>query len=225
MRSFITAGFLLVFVLLTPQSQAADQCLHLTNFCDTIVLKKSGELAYGGWDWQCEGDWEEASIIGNTTNARELATRPYSPYEGGDFDTFQFVLKPGEVFDLYETDGSEIFTAQTDQPFTITNGACRAEDVDRRKPRLMFNLRPTPLLQNLSAPHCMHFRDFCDTIVLSKGVGEFALAYGAWDWQCDGDWETSNIMGNATPRYELATRPVYTAPYDFFPDRKSTRLN
>jgi len=213
---FIQLVVLATFVI---SSQAANKeyCMHLTNFCDTVEVVTSGDLAYGGWDWLCFSDWSYNSIIGNITGARELATRPYWASEGLATYTLQFSIKPDYLFDLVGTDGTYVLFVQSNQPYTLTPGRCTANDVDQSKPSLMSSrvAKNPPRATSQAAPHCMHFQNFCDTISLNQGSGDFAgYAYGNWDWECTGDWVTTSIMGNAKPKYELATRPTYPDGYD-----------
>jgi hypothetical protein len=120
-----------------PHSTNSPRCLHFANFCDTIVLLKSGTLAYGNWDWQCKGDWSSTPIIGNAEVGKELATRPGSTYLPFAYST-EFVFKPGKLFDLYATEGywDGVIVARKDQPYALTDGACGPGDVDLTKPRM-----------------------------------------------------------------------------------------
>jgi len=134
-------------VAMIPSSQAAVRCIHLTNFCDTILVNNTvtettfpgGKANYGGWDWECLGDWTSASIIGNSAAKSLMATRPV--YSGTDYAfayTTGFGLvykKSGPIFNLEGTTGTSMFALQTSQPWTLTNGACRADDVNLSKPR------------------------------------------------------------------------------------------
>ena len=204
----------IVALTLTASGQAQQKrCMHFTNFCDSITLQASGDIAYGGWNWQCYGDWTSVNIIGSIEKSHELATRPLddeypSPY------TMQFSFKAGKLFDLYESYGigRDILTYRSNEPYTITDGACTLSDIESSKPRLMSNTNTEAVrLQSKAATRCMHFKNFCDTIVFSLSGG---LAYGDWDWECLGDWTTSYIMGNATAGQELATRPKVSGyPY------------
>lgn len=119
-------------VMIVPQSFAAQKCIHFTNFCDSISLNTAtvggvmGTAGYGGWDWLCTGNWTDASVLGNATNNARIGTRAYSavyaylsPY------TFQFTFNLANGFDLYGTNGSSLFAFQTNQPFTLSGGACR----------------------------------------------------------------------------------------------------
>jgi hypothetical protein len=125
---------------LTPKTQSA-RCLHFTNFCDTVVFDASGTLQFGDWDWQCTGDWTQSSILGQTIPRPELATRP-GPTYGFMFPySVQFSFKPGNLFDLYETDGvGGVFAARQNEPYVITNGACTLKEIDTGKPRVLPTL-------------------------------------------------------------------------------------
>jgi len=214
MKKFVLWQLVSLVVLLVPRGQAAEHCMHLTNFCDTIELKPSGDLQYGAWDWLCTGDWQSASIIGQTKVPRELTTRPATGWESETI-TLQFSLKPGLLFDLTGTDGLQdgLFTFQTNQPYTITTGHCTRGDIDNSKPRLTSTF---PARRQMTPPgpalHCMRFANFCDTIVFAVSGN---LAYGNWDWQCQNDWSLTSILGNAKAGQELATRPAIQYDYLF----------
>ncbi|MGH9500451.1 MAG: hypothetical protein ACRD3L_15015 [Terriglobales bacterium] len=218
MRKSLGIGIFLALVLLASQSEAQmERCMHFTNFCDTITLQKSGDLAYGGWDFQCGGDWISVNIIGNMKSPAELATHPLDDGYPSIYTT-QFSFSPPNLFRLDASYGigHDVLTFE-EGSYSITKGACSFHDINRDKPRLMANLdwRSGAKSNSQAATHCMHFKNFCDTIVFSISG---ALAYGAWDWQCSGDWTSSYIMGNAKAGRELATRPriddgPYLAPY------------
>jgi len=134
-------------IALAPSSQAAVRCIHFTNFCDSIQVNNTvseptfpgGKANYGGWDWECSGDWNSSSIIGNSAQKSLMATRVI--YTGTDYafaysSAFGFDFKKsGSLFNLEDTDGVSMFLIQTNQPWTLTNGACRTSDVDLSKPR------------------------------------------------------------------------------------------
>jgi hypothetical protein len=200
---------------LTPAGK--EHCLHFANFCDTITLEKTRVLASGGWDYQCGGDWYTVNIIGNTNNPAELATHPYED----DFPpayTTQISFKTGKVFDLDVTEGigSGVTPFRINEPYSITDGACTIKDVDRGKPRLMSGVESIRTVGSnaQTQDYCLHFTNFCDTIMLQTS-GTFA--YGAWDWQCRQDWVNSPIMGHSKAGKELGTRPreseYYLSPY------------
>lgn len=214
MKTLKLVIFVVLALAVSDSHAQQKRCMHFTNFCDSITLQESGDIAYGGWNWQCYGDWTSVNIIGSRKNSPELATRPLddeypSPY------TMQFSFKPGRLFDLYESYGigRDILTYRANEPYTITGGACSLSDIQSGRPRLMSNRNAAAIvrLQNNTATRCMHFKNFCDTIVFSVSG---ALAYGDWDWECLGDWTTSYIMGNVKAGHELATRPKYSGyPY------------
>lgn len=132
-------------VAIVPQSQAATRCIHFTNFCDSIQVQTASEPSYpggkinwGGWDWLCTGNWTDANMIGNSAPKSLMATRPnsavysyLSPYTFG----FGFVAS-GHLFNLLATDSVSVLTFQTSQPWTLTNGACRSDAINRSLPRL-----------------------------------------------------------------------------------------
>ena len=134
-------------VAMAPSSQAAVRCIHFTNFCDSIQVNNTvtettfpgSKANYGGWDWECLGDWTSASIIGNSATKSLMATRVvYSGtiYAYAYTSGFGFVFKKtGSFFNLEDTNGSSMFALQTNQPWTLTSGACRSADVDLSKPR------------------------------------------------------------------------------------------
>ncbi|MGH9498738.1 MAG: hypothetical protein ACRD3L_06305 [Terriglobales bacterium] len=145
MKKFaLCLSVLALAVALVPQSQAATKCIHFTNFCDSLSLNTAsvggvmGTAAYGGWDWLCTGNWSDASIIGNATSPARLGTRPYSvAYAYLDAYTFAFTFNAGShLFDLYGTNASSLLTFPTAQPWTITNGACGANDAKSGRPRM-----------------------------------------------------------------------------------------
>jgi len=74
--------------------------------------------------------------------------------------------------------------------------------------------------QSQAASYCVSLTNFCDTINLTSanvgGVQGIEL-YGAWDWECLGDYSTASIAGTApAAKTYLATRPVYSGtPYAF----------
>jgi hypothetical protein len=207
-------------VLFSVHSHAATRCIRPTNFCDTVSLDTSGAIAYGNWDWLCFRDWNTTSVIGDANGVRELATRPYVAPEQTLYSyAIQFSFKPGQKFDLYGTSGLErgIVPFATDEPYIVTDGPCGNNNMDLNKPRLMSLNRETNGLfpaQNRGPNWCIHFTNFCDTVILSKSG---TLAYGNWDWQCTGDYTDTPVIGNASPRPELTTRPGiaygYTFPY------------
>ena len=119
-------------VMMVPQSFGATKCIHFSNFCDSISLQTAtvggiqGTAGYGGWDWLCTGNWSDASVIGTATNNARIGTRPYSAvYAYLAAYSFQFTFNLSQGFDLYGTNGSSLLAFQTNQPFTLTNGACR----------------------------------------------------------------------------------------------------
>ncbi|MBZ5574164.1 MAG: hypothetical protein LAO09_20045 [Acidobacteriia bacterium] len=130
MRKFVAPGLLLALaVLLAPQGQAATRCIHFTNFCDTINVNNinvhgiTGQLVYGGWDWQCVNDWTTTSIAGRVQGGFvTLVSAPAGfPYEA--LFTFQV---SNHLFDLYGTTSSSALALQTNQPWTVDNGPCPA---------------------------------------------------------------------------------------------------
>jgi len=206
-------------VLLTPELHAGERCMQLTNFCDTIVFNASGSVAYGNWDWECSGDWKTTSVIGNAKGALDLATRPVNteadlPGNFGFQYSTEFLFKPGKVFDLYGASETVILPFQTDQPFTVRSGSCGFNDVDTSKPRLMSQLsqhREAPPAKPQSG-QCLRFTNFCDSIeFFTSGK----LLYGGWDWQCEGDYSDSSVIGNVAPRPQLTTRPIYPLDYPY----------
>jgi hypothetical protein len=145
MKKFAICLFVLTLaVALVPQSQATTKCIHFTNFCDTINATTAsvggvmGTAAYGGWDWLCTGNWTDASIIGNASNPARLGTRADSAvYDYLSPYSFAFTFNIGShLFDLYGTNASSLLVFQTNQPFTIANGACGANDAKSGKPKL-----------------------------------------------------------------------------------------
>ena len=214
--SYGIVAFVAVVLLAAQCDAQSERCMHFTSYCDTITLQKSGNLAYGGWDYQCGGDWFSVNIIGNMRSPAELATRPLDDAFPAPY-TLQFSFKAPDVFQLNASFGigHDILTFKGGS-YTITDGACSLSDIQRNKPRLMANtgLPSAAKPQSQAATRCMHFKNFCDTIVFAVSG---TLAYGDWDWQCQGDWTTSFIMGNAKAGQELATRPsvntYYLAPY------------
>jgi len=223
MKRLVLYQLLLALCFVSLSHAAQDYCMHLTKFCDTLTLAQSGDLAYGGWDLDCAGNWWGASILGNVTlPPRELATRPVDVDGDLSYYTFQFSLLPDKLFTLWGTDGFGplgLFIQQMNQPYTITKGACTRADIDTSKPRLMSSVRQlkTPIRPQQPLG-CMHFTNFCDTIVLTGATdGSKLLAYGNWDFQCTGDWTDANIIGYVKAGHELATRPGiqyrYISPY------------
>lgn len=219
-----TVKLILVLALaLTASDSYAQQqrCMHFTDYCDSITLQKSGDLAYGGWDFQCGGDWYSISIIGNMKSPAELATHPLDDTFPSSY-TVQFSFHAPDLFQLNASSGigHDINTFEGGS-YSVTDGACTLSDIHPNKPRLMTSVDLTGAAkpQRQPATHCMHFKNFCDTIVfsISEPFAYSTLAYGDWDWQCRGDWTTSYIMGNANAGQELATRPrlneYYLAPY------------
>jgi len=216
----------LTVAFISPFSQAAPRCMHLTNYCDTIEFDTSGSLAYGGWDWLCWGDWT-TSVLGNAKKSPDLATHlVYEDMWLVDYST-EFLFKSGKLFDLWGTDGQYVFSFQTDQPFTITKGACGFRDLDLGKPSLMSRRNKTKVPVKDTPNRCLHFTNFCDTITLGNSGN---LLYGNWDWQCIGDYTTSSIIGNTAPPAQLTTRPgypssgypyayAYTAQFSFRPEK------
>lgn len=209
---------LLVATALFAQSiraQAAPRCLHFTNFCDTISLESSGILAYGGWDALCEGNWSRSSVIGNWKSRPELGTRPVFDFNYVFPYTMQFLFKADKLFDLYATDGTAdgVFAYDTNEPYTITGGACLSTDANKTKPTIMSRVNNRTAPRKSVATRCLHFTNYCDTIVLAS-VGP--LLYGNWDFQCIGDWSSASILGDKKLLPELSTRPVspdYLSPY------------
>lgn len=140
----ICAMVLALAVAIVPQSNATS-CVHFTNFCDSIqanisvVGGISGKMAYGGWDFLCTGNWTDASVIGNSATLSRIGTRPYSvTYAYLDAYSFQFAFQAHtQLFDLYGTNGGTTITAfQTNQPWSIGSGTCRAGDIKHGMPRL-----------------------------------------------------------------------------------------
>jgi hypothetical protein len=220
LKHLITSCCVLVLaVLLPPMSEAAPRCMHLTNFCDTILFDTSGPLIFGNWDWECQADYKTSSIIGQTRVGPELSTRPYDYEQYLWHYAFEFSFKPGKLFDLHGTAGvveflGGLITFQTDQPYAVTNGPCVASDVDTRKPRMVRSSRPRilPSQHGQEVDRCIHFTNFCDTIVFATSGG---FAYGNWDWNCTKDWVRTPIIGNAKVGRELATRPGFSYGYTF----------
>jgi len=215
---------LLIAVFLVPLSHATQNyCIHLTNFCDTLWLQESNDHAYGGWDWECDRDWTSAVLLGNMTGKRALAGRPSA--DGGNIlvpYSAEFYFRSGNVFDLFGTGGIQtgIIQFQFGQPYTITNGACRLADVDRRKPQLVSSIEPQrpARAQEPSEVRCLHFKNYCDSITFSAAKEPpWTLLYGNWDWMCRGDAVDQNMIGNAKDKPQLTTRPgidyVYVSPY------------
>jgi hypothetical protein len=133
-----------------------------------------------------------------------------------DYYTFQFLFKPGKLFDFYGTSGlaSGVVTFLRDQPYTITDGACVSADVDTRKPRIVSRIAKSRTGSIAPvATRCLHFTNYCDTIVFTA---DGRLLYGNWDFQCIGDWASASIIGD-TAEPELTTRAVmpyaYISPY------------
>ena len=210
-----TSLFLLLalVVSLNLQSQGAEKCIQLTNFCDTIEFDTSGSFAYGGWDWLCYGNWTNDSMLGNAKKSPDLATHMvYEMWFTPDYAT-EFLFKKGQIFDLWGTNGQDLYSFSSNQPFTITNGACRFDGVDFSKPRLMSRRNKTKVAAEKTASRCLHFTNFCDTITLNNSDN---LLYGNWDWQCTGDYTTTSIIGNTAPPAQLTTRPGYPgSPYGY----------
>lgn len=135
----IRVTYMLVLALamaVVPQVKAS-QCIHFTNFCDTIVINQSGVLLYGNWDWLCNSNWTDTQVAGRLSGGHAaIAGRPYSamysylsPYTA----LFDFKVNT-KLFDLYETDGTTLPSLQSSQPWTVTSGVCRADDVRHEKP-------------------------------------------------------------------------------------------
>jgi hypothetical protein len=199
------------------QCQAATRCMHMTNFCDSIMFQISGTFVYGGWDAFCEGDWKRSSILGKWKTAPELGTHPVYPFSYYFVYSMQFSFKPGKLFDLYGTSGiaNGVFAFDSNQPYTITDGACRGTDVDKRKPRLISRIAKSRTATTAPVTtRCLHFTNYCDTIVLAA---DGPWLYGNWDFQCTGDWKSNNIIGNKKAAPELTTRAIipylYNSPY------------
>jgi len=118
-------------VAVVPQSQAS-QCVHFTNFCDTINVNianvggNQGKIIYGAWDWVCLGDWTTSSVWGKVEGTAPISTRPV--YAGVPFSyTAGFTFKQsGHTFDLYGTTYNAQFAFQLASPWTLSNGACPA---------------------------------------------------------------------------------------------------
>jgi hypothetical protein len=119
---------LFVVAMLVPTAQAATKCYHLTNFCDQVQVSNAvvGGVqkteVYGEWDWVCLLNGDGTPISGGTN---KFGTNPSYPYHGGTSfgANANFTFGVG-VFDLYGTDGVNLLTFQTNQPYTKTNGAC-----------------------------------------------------------------------------------------------------
>lgn len=218
-------------ILLTPQSQGATHCHHLSNFCDTILLDTVSNSVYGNWDWECIGDWTNTSIMGNIkTGAPELAARVYDPeFSYLAFYVSQFSFRSGKIFDLYSSSGIDggILTETVNEPYTVTEGACSGRDINRNKPRLLatfFQEKRQSASRSQNTTHCIHFTNFCDSVEFATSG---ALAYGVWDWTCEGEWTQNPVIGNATVGPELTTRPkqangfafTYTAHLSFKPGK------
>jgi len=223
MRKSAILFFLLVLVItVAPQSHAAPRCIRFPNFCNSIVFDTSGSVAYGNVDFECDGNFQRNSLIGNAKGTTELATRPLYSERMDEFDSYayQFYFKPGKLFDMYASGGTEgqdpgLFLVQSNQPYTVSNGACRPSDIDRRKPSLSSLLAKSgPHQAQAQTNRCMHFTNFCDTI-------EFAvsgdLLYGDWDWLCTGDYASNMLIGNLGAGPEMTGRPGYgdTQPYPY----------
>jgi hypothetical protein len=74
--------------------------------------------------------------------------------------------------------------------------------------------------QSQAATYCIHLTNFCDTLnltTLQVGGDQKTLIYGAWDWECVGDYTGSSIIGGPPGGTNtVATRPVYEGtPYAF----------
>jgi len=197
----------------SPSSQAAPRCMHLTNFCDTLEFDTAGSLAYGAWDWLCWGDWTTTTMLGNAKKSPDLASHMvYEMWFTPDYAT-EFLFRSGKLFDLWGTNGQDLYSFQSDQPFTITNGSCGFQDLDLSKPRLMSRRNKTKVPVKDTANRCLHFTNFCDTISFTNSG---PILYGAWDWQCAGDYNTTSIIGNTAPPPQLTTRPGYPGnPYGY----------
>lgn len=223
---FVCCVLLAAVVVVVPPGQGKTRCLHLTNFCDTITFQDAGPLWQGNWDFMCIGDWTTTSVLGNASantlsnikDRRELSSRPYSNFEPYLSDyVYQFSFrsfKSGQLFDLHGSSGISrgIAVFQQNQPFTISNGACTGGDVDISKPRMSAGVRAMFSRQKPVSTSCIHFTNFCDTIVFSALDGR---NYGNWDWACVGDWKTTPVIGDADHRPELATRPGVAYGYVF----------
>jgi len=139
-RRIVCCIVLTLAVTLVPQGQAATQCVHFTNFCDSLQVQTasgtSGTVVYGGWDWLCTMTYTDAQIAGIARGGHAVLTsRPTSPYLSAYTFIFDFNLHTN-LFDLYATDGNSRILLQTNQPWTANNGACRADDSGRgSKPR------------------------------------------------------------------------------------------
>jgi len=143
-----------------PKSHAAQQCIHFTNFCDSIEIEQQtvngefGIVYWGDWDWECTGDPNDTNIIG-TNKAPALAqkkfalgTRPVDSSSGTDIPfaySAMFVFnKVDHLFDLYgtlgDTDegGGSAIPFQLAQPWTVTKGSC-GYAAPNGKPRLLAN--------------------------------------------------------------------------------------
>lgn len=218
MKHLFTSCVVLVFaILLPPTSAAAPRCLHFTNFCDTILFDTAGPLILGNWDWECLDDYKASSILGQTGARAELTSRPYDPYEATlESYVYEFSFEAGNVFSFYGTEGVEntLVVFQTDQPYTVTNGQCMKSDVDTSKPRMISVpvAKVTTQEGSQEVDRCIHFANFCDTIVLATSSG---FAYGNWDWNCTQDWTDTPIIGNAEAGRELGTRPGFAYGYTF----------
>jgi len=123
----------------TPAA-AAPRCITLTNFCDRIETDNdaSGNV-FGVWDWTCDGV-NLSSIIGRSPGPDlTMNTRPVAGGAPFNYSTNFAFHKASGLFDLYGTDGSVIFPFQTNQPYSMTNGACGfAGTRVSSKPRLLL---------------------------------------------------------------------------------------
>lgn len=112
---------------------------------------------------------------------------------------------------MYASGGVEgpvagLFLVQSNQPFTVTNGACRLSDIDRRKPCLTWFANSRLFQTQAQSNRCMHFAKFCETIEFTVSG---KLLYGDWDWQCTGDYVSNLVIGNLGVGPEMPGRPGY----------------
>ncbi len=111
-------------VSFVPATWAATQCVHFTNFCDTLQVQTAngagGTFVYGGWDWLCVGDY--STVISGIARGGHVVLGSGSSTYQHSFD----LSTSSKLFNLYATDGTSEIVSQTNQPWTVTSGACRA---------------------------------------------------------------------------------------------------
>jgi len=137
MKKFVLCCIVLALaVMVVPQSQAAEYCISLTNFCDHIQLFSAAvggvqnTILYGAWDWECAGDFTTTSIAGEKLGSNVyLHTRPV--YTGTDYAfayTVEFSMNiPKKLFDLYGVTATSAIPFQLSQGWSFASGACRAQ--------------------------------------------------------------------------------------------------